>query len=72
MSDPIRAKLEALISDSGMYNAGKHEERLRLCHLIDFRLEQLRNMTGHPHATARREELLNLRKALKDAESRPT
>jgi hypothetical protein len=70
MSDHIRAKLEALITDSGMYNAGKQEERLRLCHLIDFRLDQLRNLTGHPHATARREELLNLRKALKNVDNR--
>jgi hypothetical protein len=66
MSDHIRAKLEALISDSGMYNAGKQEERLRLCHLIDVRLDQLRGLTGHPQAAARREELHALRKALKD------
>ena len=72
MSDHIRAKLEALISDSGMYNAGKQEERLRLCHLIDFRLDQLRDLAGHPHATARREELLNLRRALRDADTSPT
>jgi hypothetical protein len=72
MSDHIRAKLEALISDSGMYNAGKQEERLRLCHLIDFRLDQLRNLAGHPHATARREELLNLRRALRDADTSST
>ena len=71
MTEHIRAKLEALITDSGMYNAGKQEERLRLCHLIDLRLDQLRNLIGHPHAAARREELLNLRKALKDADHRP-
>lgn len=64
MSDQIRAKLEALISDSGMYNAGKQEERLRLCHLIDARLDQLQSLLSHPHISARREELLNLRKLL--------
>ena len=64
MTDHIRAKLEALISDSGMYNAGRQEERLRLCHLIDIRLEELQNLPSHPHVSARREELLNLRKLL--------
>jgi hypothetical protein len=62
MSDHIRAKLEALISDSGMFNAGQQDERLRLCHLIDLRLEQLTKLV--PHAAARREELLTIRQAL--------
>ena len=66
MTDHIRAKLEALISDAGMYDAGKQEERLRLCSLIDIRLDQLASLPGHPHISARREELLNLRKALRE------
>lgn len=64
MSDHIRAKLEALISDSGMFHAGQCEERLRLCALIDARLDQLANMPGHPHISARREELLTIRQAM--------
>lgn len=64
MSDHIRAKLEALIKDSGMFNAGQVEERLRLCRLIDLRLDQLVNLPSHPHVSARREELLNLRKTI--------
>lgn len=64
--DSIRAKLEALITDAGMYDAGKHEERLRLCKLIDIRLDQLNALLSHPHVSARREELMNLRKALRE------
>ncbi len=64
MSDNIRAKLEALISDSGMFNAGQQEERLRLATLLRARLDQLANMPSHPHISARREELLNILQAL--------
>lgn len=64
MTDHIRAKLEALISDSGMFTAGQHEERLRLCALIDMRLDQLSKMVGQPSISARREELLTIRQAL--------
>lgn len=64
MTDHIRAKLEALISDSGMFNAGQQEERLRLATLLRARLDQLANMPSHPHISARREELLNILQAL--------
>jgi hypothetical protein len=66
MTDPIRAKLEALISDSGMFHAGQHDERLRLCRLIDIRLDDLSKLASHPHISARREELLTIRQALRD------
>jgi hypothetical protein len=66
MSDHIRAKLEALITDSSMFNAGQQDERLRLCRLIDIRLDQLHQLASHPHISARREELLNIRQALRD------
>jgi len=66
MSDHIRAKLEALISDSGMFHAGQQDERLRLCRLIDIRLDDLRQLLGNPHVAARREELLSIRQALRD------
>jgi hypothetical protein len=39
MGDDIRGKLEALITDSSMFHAGQQDERLRLCRLIDIRLE---------------------------------
>lgn len=64
MTDQIRAKLEALISDSGMFSAGQVEERLRLCALIDARLDQLAGLPSHPHISARREELLTIRQAM--------
>ena len=64
MSDHIRAKLEALITDSGMFNAGQQEERLRLVGLLRTRLDQLANLPCHPHISERREELLNILQAL--------
>jgi hypothetical protein len=64
MGDHIRAKLEALISDSGMFGAGQQEERLRLEKLLRARLDQLVNLPSHPHISARREELLNILQAL--------
>ena len=66
MTDLIRAKLEALICDSGMFKAGQQDERLRLCRLIDIRLDQLRQLPSHAHVAARREELLSIRQALRD------
>ena len=64
MTDNIRAKLEALISDSGMFGAGQQEDRLRLVKLLRARLDQLVNLPSHPHISARREELLNILQAL--------
>ena len=66
MTDHIRTKLEALISDSSMFNAGQLEERLRFCRLIDIRLDELHQLASHPHISARREELLSIRQALRD------
>ena len=64
MADNIRAKLEALISDSGMFGAGQQEERQRFAGLLRARLDQLANLPSHPHISARREELLNILQAL--------
>ena len=66
MGDDIRAKLEALITDSSMFHAGQQDERLRLCRLIDIRLDDLRQLPGNAHVAARREELLSIRQALRD------
>jgi len=66
MGDDIRGKLEALITDSSMFHAGQQDERLRLCRLIDIRLDQLRQLPSHAHVAARREELLSIRQALRD------
>jgi hypothetical protein len=66
MSDHIRAKLEALISDSGMFHAGQQDERLRLCRLIDIRLDDLGKLARGPIISARIEELLSIRQALRD------
>lgn len=64
MTDHIRAKLEALISDSGMFSAGQLEERHRLQLLIDARIGQLRDAGGVPHVSAVCAELLRIRQAL--------
>ena len=66
MGDHMRAKLEALISDSGMFNAGQQDERLRLCRLIDIRLDDLGKLARGPIISARLEELLIIRQALRD------
>ena len=66
MGDDIRGKLEALITDSSMFHAGQQDERLRLCRLIDIRLDDLRQLPSNAHVAARREELLHIRQALRD------
>ena len=66
MGDDIRAKLEALITESGMFHAGQQDERLRLCRLIDIRLEDLGKLVRGPIVRACREELLIIRQALRD------
>jgi hypothetical protein len=64
MTDHIRAKLEALISDSGMFNAGQQEERRRLQLLITARIDELRGAGSVPHVSAVCAELLRIRQAL--------
>lgn len=64
MTDHIRAKLEALISDSGMFNAGQQEERRRLQLLIDARIDELRTRGSVPHIGAICAELLRFRQYL--------
>jgi len=66
MGDDIRGKLEALITDSSMFHAGQQDERLRLCRLIDIRLEDLRQLARQPTISARLEELLHIRQALRE------
>ena len=60
-----RAKLEALLTDSSMFKAGQQDERLRLCSLLDMRLELLGNLQGSQVAACRN-ELLLIRQALQD------
>ncbi len=64
MTDHIRAKLEALISDSSMFNAGQLEERRRLQLLIDARIDELRSGPTVPQVSAVCAELLRIRQAL--------
>jgi hypothetical protein len=64
MTDHIRAKLEALISDSSMFNAGQLEERRRLQLLLTARVDKLRNGPTVPHVSAICAELLRIRQAL--------
>ena len=62
--DHIRAKLEALISDSGMFQAGQQEERRRLQLLIDARITELRGAGSVPHVSAICAELTRIRQAM--------
>ena len=64
MTDHIRAKLEQLISDSSMFNAGQLEERQRLQLLIDARIDELRSGPTVPQVSAVCAELLRIRQAL--------
>jgi len=64
MTDRIRDKLEALISDSGMFNAGQVEERQRFAALLRFRIDELAHLPRHPSNAARTEELLNILQSL--------
>ena len=40
----IRHRLEQLLNDSGAYQQGRQDERERLQHLIDFRIDELRTV----------------------------
>lgn len=64
MNDPIRAKLEALITDSGTYRQGQQDERQRLRSLIDLRIDQLRGICGIRNREQMCAELLQLRQLI--------
>ena len=63
MSD-IRHRLEQLLSDSGAYQQGRHDERERLQQLIDIRIDQLRSVPGLHNREQLCAELLQLRQHL--------
>jgi ribosomal protein L30/L7E len=60
----IRAKLEALITDSGTYRQGQQDERQRLRSLIDVRIDQLRGICGIRNREQMCAELLQLRQLI--------
>ncbi len=60
MSD-IRHRLEQLLSDTGAYRQGRQDERERLQHLIDIRIDQLRTV---PRTELLCAELLHVRHLL--------
>ena len=66
MADDIRGKLVLRETKSSRFHAGQQDERLRLCRLIDIRLDDLGKLGNHPTVPARREELLHIRQALRD------
>lgn len=57
----IRQRIAALITDSGTYQQGRHDERLRVQQLIDVRIDQLRAIPRTQQLCA---ELLHLRQHL--------
>ena len=56
----IRNRLEQLLNDSGAYQQGRQDERERLQHLIDIRIDQLQIIDRH-HRQQICTELLQLR-----------
>ena len=57
----IRHRLEQLLNDSGAYQQGRQDERERLQHLIDFRIDELRTVPRTQQLCA---ELLHVRQLL--------
>ena len=57
----LRARLNQLLTDSGTYQQGRHDERLRLQQLIDVRIDQLRAIPRTQQLCA---ELLHIRQHL--------
>ena len=57
----IRHRLEQLLNDSGAYQQGRQDERERLQHLIDFRIDELRTVPRTQQLCA---ELLHVRRLL--------
>jgi hypothetical protein len=57
----IRHRLEQLLSDTGAYRQGRQDERERLQHLIDIRIDQLRTV---PRTELLCAELLHVRHLL--------
>jgi hypothetical protein len=60
----IRNRLEQLLSDSGTYQQGRHDERLRLRQLIDIRIDQLSTVPGIRNRQQLCAELLHIRQHL--------
>ena len=59
----IRNRLQQLLNDSGAYQQGRQDERERLQHLIDIRIDQLQIIDRH-HRQQICGELLQLRQLL--------
>ncbi len=63
MSD-VRHRIEQLLSDSSAFAAGQTEERQRIRHLIDLRIDQLGGTIGVRNRQQLCAELLRLRQHL--------
>ena len=64
MSDYIRHRLEQLLSDTSAFNAGKQDERQRICKLIDARIDQLHAIPSCINRQQVCTELLRIRQQL--------
>jgi hypothetical protein len=60
----IRTRIQRLITDSGTYRQGQHDERQRIAQLIDIRVEQLRGTMGIRNRGEICNELLRIRQQL--------
>jgi hypothetical protein len=60
----LRARLNQLLTDSGTYQQGRHDERHRLRQLIDIRIDQLRGTAGIRNREQFCAELLRIRQLL--------
>ena len=59
-----RQRLEQLLTDSGTYQQGRHDERLRLQQLIDVRIDQLNCITDIRNRQQLCAELIHVRQLL--------
>ena len=60
----IRDRINQLLTDSGTYQQGRHDERHRLRQLIDIRIDQLRKIAGIRNRHQLCAELLHIRQML--------
>lgn len=60
----IRDRINQLLTDSGTYQQGRHDERHRLRQLIDIRIDQLRGIAGIRNHQQLCAELLHIRQLL--------
>lgn len=62
MTNTTLSRIQRILTDSGLFNAGQQEERRRIQYLIDARIDELSH--AGRYGSSRCLELLQLRKAI--------